>query len=461
MEILGKFRCKGKIVMSTRKKLFIWIAIAIPPFSFFALLAKSLPVLPVADDYVAILDFLLRWRKVSGFGHLALILTFQHYDYRCIFRNAILAAQYVLLGHTDIRGLSILGDLFVLPIFAALYLIWRECGRPQDYSLLVFVPVSWIFFQLQYEGTLNFPTPALQILPVTLFVLLTCWLASKTSAWAYSGSLLGLLFCIASNGDGLFMTVVGAIVYLQRKEYKKLAGWSICCVLACLVYFHGYNFAVGEVHTHSSNNVISIFQHLSLAYALAFLGDIAAVQNPLPAILFGIVLVGVFLWATWDRLFERRPALYYPMLFVMITGAAVSGHRSSLGLVTALNSAYRINSLILVILLYLFLADKFHGISMRPLALRVGVCVFAGLLVAFNLISDRGGEKVLVTKRAKEEAAMLRWERHEPRPAIVASSTDDLTVRGEMKGNFEPVEPTLSDSIREGIYKLPELTTGN
>jgi hypothetical protein len=149
------------------------------------------------------------------------------------------------------------------------------------------------------------------------------------------------------------------------------------------------------------------------------------------------------------------------MLFVMITGAAVSGHRSSLGLVTALNSAYRINSLILVILLYLYLADKFHGISMRPLALRVGVCVFAGLLVAFNLISDRGGEKVLVTKRAKEEAAMLRWERHEPRPAIVASSADDLTVKGEMKGNFEPVEPTLSDSIREGIYKLPDLPTGD
>jgi hypothetical protein len=172
----------------------------------------------------------------------------------------------------------------------------------------------------------------------------------------------------------------------------------------------------------------------------------------------------MFLWATWDRLFERRPALYYAMLFYIITGAAVSGHRSLLGLVSALHSGYRVNSMMLVILLYFYLADKFYGVSLRPLTLRVGVFAFAVLLIAFNVLSDRGGQKVLLTKRVKVEEGMLRWVRHEPQPVVAASTADILTLplaEEESKGTFDPVEPTLSDSIREGIYILPKLTTEN
>ncbi|MDR3410847.1 MAG: hypothetical protein P4L87_07895 [Formivibrio sp.] len=446
--------------MPALKRAFLWIALVIPPLSFYTLLAKSLPTLPFADDYIGILNYLLQWKKASGLGHLNLILTYQHYDYRCMFRNAIIGTQYSIIGHTDIHSLSILGDLFVIPIFGVVYLIWRECDRPREYTLLAFVPVSWILFQLQYEGTLNFPTPEFQILPVTLFVLLTCFLASKSSTPAFWGAIVGLLFCIASNGNGLFMTIVGAIIYLQRKEFKRLAAWCGCCLVACLVYFHGYDFTVGQARTHSSNNVLSIFQHLSPAYALAFLGDIAAVSNPFPAMLFGIVLLCVFIFATRDRLFERRPALYYSALFFFITAAAVSGHRSDLGLVTALHSAYRINSTVLLILLYLYLVDRFYGARVRLVFLRVGAGLFALLLVGFNIASDRGGEKVIITKRHKVEIAMLRWQRHEPRPPI-SLSADDLTAENEERGSFEPIEPNLSDAIREGILILPKLPIGD
>jgi hypothetical protein len=447
--------------MSLRKKALAWFALAIPPLSFFILLAKSLPRIPMGDDYVSLLDFLLRWKNTSGLNHFALILTYQQNEYRCMVRNAIFAAQYSLLGHADVHALSILGDLLILPIFAALYLIWRECGRPQDYRLYAFVPVSWLLFQLQYEGCLNYLTTEFQHLPVTLFVLLTCWVAGKTGRWAYLWALLGLLLCIASDANGLFMTVIGALIYLERKEYKKLAGWCSCSLLAGLFYFHGYNFSGGPAQGNSSNIVISIFQHFSPVFALAFLGDIAAVQNPLPAILFGIVLIGLFLWATWDRLFKRWPALYYSMLFFVITGAAVAGHRSNLGIVTALNPTYRINSLMLVILLYLFLADKFYGVSLRPLTLRAGVVAFATLLIAFDVLSDRGGQKVLLTKRAMAEAAMLRYVRHEPQPVIVASPADDLSaaLESKHKTGFGPIEPTFSDSMQAGILILPVLHT--
>jgi hypothetical protein len=107
------------------------------------------------------------------------------------------------------------------------------------------------------------------------------------------------------------------------------------------------------------------------------------------------------------------------------------------------------------------LADKFYGIRVRPLILRAGACIVGVLLLGFNYESDRGGEKLILTGQHKLEVAMLRWERHEPRPPISASSADDFTAENEIKGFYEPNEPILSESIREGIYKLPKLSTGN
>jgi hypothetical protein len=449
--------------MSALKRISIWIAIVIPPFSFYVLLARSINSFPIGqDDYGAVLNFLLQWKTESGIKHIVQILTFQHNEYRCIFANAIIGIQFAILGHTDLMALKILGDLFVIPLFGVLYLIWRDCGRPRDYTLVAFVPVSWILFQLQYEGTLNYTISGLQCVPVILFALLTCFLATKASNAAFLGATLSLLLCIASYGDGLFLIPVGGLIYLQRREFRRLVAWCCCSAVACLVYFLGYNFLTVEaVRAHSNNDILSILQHLSLVFALAFLGNIAAILNPVPAVLFGMVLLGVFIFATWDRLFSRHPALYYSALFFLVTAVAVSGLRSPKGLEWSLNSPYRINSTVLSILLYLYLADKAYAVRVRPLILKVGGCIFGVLLLGFNFASDRGGQKVLLLKKQRVEAGILRWERHEPGPPMIASTPDDLTAGRENGASFQPPEPILSESIREGIYKLPELPVGN
>jgi hypothetical protein len=114
---------------------------------------------------------------------------------------------------------------------------------------------------------------------------------------------------------------------------------------------------------------------------------------------------------------------------------------------------------VLVILLYLYLADKAYGVNVRPFMLRVGACVFGGLLLGFTFASDWGGEKVLLLKRHRAEVSMSLWERHKPQPSMTTLGPDDLTVGRENSGSFWPDKygPVLSESIREGIYKLPEI----
>lgn len=438
--------------MSIVKKASVWFAMLIPPIVFYALLAKTLMSFPLQDDYHAILGFLLQWKGKRGFGRIVEIVSFQHNDYRCMFENAIVALQYTVLGHTDLKALSILGDLCVIPLFAVLYLIWRECGRPLDYRLLAFVPVSWILFQLQYESTLNFATSGLQCIPVLMFALLTCYFAAKAGKLAFLGAIVSLLLSIASYANGLFLIPVCSILFLQRREFKRLAVWCLVGAISCLVYFYGYNFAAESASTHMDNIVLGILGRFSPIYATAFLGSIAAIRNPLPAIVLGITLVGIFAFATRDRLFARQPALYYSALFILVTGLAVSGLRSSYGLASALGSRYRINSTLLFILLYLYLADKFYGIHVRPIALKISAVALGVLLVGFTLESDRAGEKLLLAKRRAVEVEMLRWQQHDSRRPIDPAFPGDFTAVNEVNGLFDPIEPFFSDSIREGIY---------
>jgi hypothetical protein len=449
--------------MSGAKKAFFWVGLLVPPIIFYTALARSLSDLPFADDYDTVLGFLLQWRNRGWADHLVQIFTFQHNDYRCMLENAVVGAQYGLLGHTDIRVLSILGNLLIIPIFWVLYLIWRDCGRPREYTLLAFVPVSWMLFQLQYEGTLDYATCGLQCIPVVLFALLTCYLAAKRSRAAFLGTLASLLLCIASFGNGLFLIPIGALLYFERREFKRLAAWSAVSVAACLLYFHKYNFAAEATNTHVHNNVLGIVQHFSPLYAAAFLGSVGAVRNPAPAILLAAALAGLFIYATRDRLFARQPALYYSAMFIVITGLGVSGLRSSFGISQALDSRYRINSTVLMILLYLYLADKFYEVRVPKLMWRTGVALTGMLLAGFNLASNYAGGKFLAARRDALEAEMVRWQRHDPRSTFAPASLNDYSVENKRfqahlnDGLYYPIEPFLSNAVREGIYALPEL----
>lgn len=430
------------------------VAIAIPPIAFYILLAHSVTKLPFADDYDSVLAYLLTWKSQSGFQHIVQIFTAQHNEYRLIFENAIFGIQYSILGHTNLEFLSVLGNAFVVPVFLVLYLIWRDFGHSGDFALFAFIPASWLLFELQYASTLNCAMNPLQSVPVICFMLLTCWLAVRPGNAAYLGCLVSLLLCISSSGNGLFMIPLGCLIFLQRKQYRRLAGCVAVGAAMGVVYFAGYTVRASSNGAHHS--LLDSARHISLGYGAAFLGSIATKANPIPAIALTVLLVVIFIFATRDRLYERNPALYYSSVFFFITGLAVSGIRSDRGLITALGSRYRINSAVLVILLYFYLADKFRDLRISRPAGIASICLAAMILAGFTYESDKGGERLLLLRRQKVRSAMLRWERHEPRPPIVASGPDDFTVENDKKGLYEPIEPILVDAIREGIYQLPD-----
>ena len=432
--------------------------IVAPPVIFYSLLFRSLSVFPFFDDYNSVLEFLLRWKQESGLGHIVEILTFQHNEYRLIFENAVFATQYTLAGQTNLKFLSVLGDFFVVPLFLVLCLIWSQGTLPKSRGLMSLVPISWLLFQLQYAGTMNWSMASLQNIPALLFVFLSIYLISTEGRiWRFAVSLLCVGLSVASSGSGLFLIPVGGVILFQQRKVKRLWIWLVVGALVCSAYFYKYNFASSR--THSDHNVLSSINHLSLPYAAAFLGASAATERtPLTAVALGIALVVLFVLATHDKMYRRNPSLYYSALFLILAAVGVSGLRSESGLATSIASRYRINSALMLILMYLYLAQKLEHVLFNKTVSKALLSLCWVTLVAFTLISDVAGYKSLLARRAKLDAAMLSWQRNGHR--VDQSRKSPNSIPRTFKDNsyyFEPIEPDLTEAIDAGIYPMPKV----
>ena len=431
---------------------FCVILLLCPIVFFYALLSSTLTGLPFNDDYNAVLMFLLRWHAASGWHKAALIWNHQHNEYRLAFQNTIYALQYGALGQVVMKPLTVLGDLLVLPLFGMLWLLWRAYNLPLRYALPAFVPVAWILFQLQYASTLNCVMAPLQNVAVLVFTLAVFYFGTRPRWEAFAGAIVSLALAVASSGGGLFVGPVLCLFYLQKRSWARLSLTIVASVALGFFYMHGK-----PIHEHDPNqgDLASFLHQISLPYGAAFLGSIATTNNPLPAIAFAAILFGVFVWETRDRLYRLNPGLYYTTLFFFAQGLAVSCLRAPRGLVSALGSRYRINSAVLAILIYFYLAERARSWQLTS-TFRTTALTLAGLLlVAFTFASDKAGNTLLAERRAKVQAGIRAWE-SDPAPFFIeAAKSADIAEEERKREMYDPVEPTLSKAIEEGIYKVP------
>lgn len=433
------------------------VALALAPIVlFYVLLFKALTGLPFNDDYRAVLGAVLQALPAHGWHVLGPIFMHRHNEYLLIFGNALYVLQYKLLGPLHFKLLTVAGDLLVLPLFWVLWLLWKDFELPRRYSLLAFVPVSWLLFELQYASTLDCVMAPLQNVAVLVFTLAAFHFGTRPGKRDFTLGLLFAALSLSASGGGLFVGPVLGLRYLQGRAWVRFGITFIFSLVLGLAYLHGTKVAGAQ-----STGLGEAVHNFSLAYSAAFLGSVAAGSKPLPAVIFAVGLLALFVYATVDRLDRRNPGLYFVTLFFFIQSLAVSSFRSGRGLETALGSRYRINSVILVILLYFFVADKFRGLSLSR-SLRVGGLVLAGVvLMGFNLASDRAGYRLLHLRRALVQEGIARWENHESLPTSTAAAgpaatgTPDYMRKNEQSGMYEPIEPFLTDAIRAGIYVLP------
>ncbi len=438
-----------------------WLTFSIagaPALAFYWLLLKSVGNLPVVDDYHSVLDFVNRFSQMPDLGsRLSYIVNFQHNEYKLMLESAIFAAQHQWFGGVDFAILSMLGNSFVLLIFALLASAFRISTQSNATRVLLLLPVGLMLFQLQYASTLNFSMAGLQNIPVLAFALLALMLLVDESPVRFAGACLAMLLAIAASGSGFLLAPVGALMLAERRRWKHAAAWLAVTAAIAFVYFGHY-----EVHTaHASppGAEAKSAAHFDVVYMLAFLGSsVARYQGYLPSVGVGIAILVVWAFAARAGYSRENPAIFYFCIFLLLTAAGVSAIRSGLGIEQSLASRYRIYSNLLLILSYVFFVERYL-LSMKDVRRRraiVGVLVACGL--AFCVLSDIAGYRFLKGRQQAVAYAMAVWKSSNSTAASdphspASLSLDPAVSRQLASGLYTPATATLKESMRLGVYQ--------
>jgi hypothetical protein len=441
----------NRIAMADSRRLMLAIClILLPIISFYAILARRSVNVPFLDDYNGVLEFLEHFSALPNtWAKVGYVVLTQHNEYKTVFANSIIALQYGISGHPNFVLLSWLGNIFVLALF---YLMWRYFLVEEENTsrrLLLFAPVAYLLFQLQYAETLNWSSPGLQNIPVLIFAFAAIAALFESNRRSFVLGCILMMFSIAASGNGFALLPVGIVMLFQKRAWRRLVLWTLTAGICAAVYFYHYNFHSSQQDPNRS--VLHSTHYLNPIFTLSFMGSALSFRVPVIknlSILCGALICVLILLMAKRRFDKSNPAFFNFSAFLVLTAIGVSGIRSKLGIEASLAGRYRIYSDILLICCYVFVMESYlwgHRLQRR---------LFQAALVAsilFWAVFDRHGNTYLLNRDRSIMVGVEQYKisNHEQGPVFI---TSDERVTHSMNIWARPIMETSEST---GLYRLP------
>jgi hypothetical protein len=253
------------------------------------------------------------------------------------------------------------------------------------------------------------------------------------------------------------------LILFSQKRWLWAAAWSCMAGLLAGIYFFHYNHQSSQ--SAPGQSVFAVLFHFNLVYFISFLGSAAESTTRLPfrgaSIVFGLVLLFGIGYALRRGYYRRNPFLAAACLFILLTGIAVAGLRSDLGLVQSLSSRYRIYSDLLIIFAYIFFADEFVEPAKDATFARR---LYLGALLAslaFCLVNDRMGYHSLMKRRNLAIAgihAFLHPDPANPNPSPVLFDKEEDRIKPDNQRFVIRARSILIQSTELGIYEPVDMS---
>jgi hypothetical protein len=448
-QVISKGSCIGVFEDVGRTRRMAWAGVLLPLTIFWATCLRFLSPLPVADDYDAILLFLVHLKQLpTRSAKISTILFEQHNEYKLIWGNAVTALQYKLFGHVDFIALSLLGDLQVMLLA---WLLWKAFARETIQGtcrLVLFVPVAMLLFQTNYAETLNWSMAALQNLGVITFALLSLWLLQRSTVGDFAGACAALVFSIAASGNGFFLLPVGLLLLSQQQRHKRMAVWILVCFLCAVLYFHHYTFRATAAGTHNGLHPI---------FLLSLLGSFAGVKAPflqyasLPA--GACVLIGTAYTLTL-RFYRRNATIAGFLAFVLITIIGISVTRGGSGYANSLSMRYKLYADLALICLYAAGIERMEATSLEQQRRTYRLVLAAACLFFFGQTMFGLRFMRLRLLDLNHGLALYQGSRGTEGPVPVSAKGTQEETKATLAFN-EHFRKVLWDASAANIYHLP------
>jgi hypothetical protein len=432
--------------------------LALPAVLFYAVLFRELVNIPYYDDYGTMLGFMNQLVVLDGFSAKSLyFLAAQHNEYKLFFVHGIAWLQCALFGQLNFRALALFGDVFVLLLAILLWKMFLPNCKDLSARLAFFIPVSWLFFQLQYWETSNWAIASLQNTPILFFSIGAIYLLVKGTLPAFWAAVLSFILAVATSGNGFLLIPVGLLILALDRRLLRIVIWLLASAACIAAYAYRYN--LNSSQTVPDHSVLSTFHPWSPVYVVAFIGSAAGLPFKLGSILLGVILCIFFIVMARRGYVRRNPLVSYCVLFLLLTAIGVAGLRSDFGLAQALSSRYTIYSVLFLIFAWFAIVEEFLQRRRVPFLSNNVFLAAVAISILFSLCVDGLGYLEIAGRARGLTQGMSAYEHSVssgaiagPSPKLVTRTPDPYTEPFNLRAR-----PILAQSIRLGVYRPPSL----
>ena len=434
-----------------RKNLLVlaWLTLVAPITAFYAILYRESNNLPELDDYDAVLGFLNTFFTLHGTGQrLSFFLSSMHVQYKLLFEHLIFVVEAGLTGRVNFFFLQQLGNIFVLLIALVLWLLFEPPDRPDVNRLLLFSPVIFLVFSLQYAGTLDWAMGSLQNITVVFFALLCFYLLPLPRRGAFLAACLSLVCAIASSGNGFFVGLSGGLFLFQMRRRRRALAWVLLTAVMVGIYAYHYSAPPQPPSPHTAHQLRVI-----LRFPIVFLGS--TLGRLIPSLLLGSLLVLFALYLTIKQQWRTLdPRTFYMATFVLITALAVDYTRNFHGLRGAYVPRYRIYSQLSLAVLYMAALHLRVSRVLPRRLMRPALVAFAGSALFFCVYTDIFQYRLLHHRMQLVQNHYASWMCDGTHVSLVPDE-DPAMEDPEMVVFRRRAVTTLQRSIDLGLYRPP------
>ncbi|MCF0073103.1 hypothetical protein LZD49_21670 [Dyadobacter sp. CY261] len=343
--------------------------------------------IPKWDDH-ALKTFIVEYAQAGDWQGKIQALFKQHNEHRISLTRLFAWIDYAIFGHLNYRHLMTAGNLLLLAVIP----LWYDLLKKNKKPLFALVPIPFLWMTLAFWENMYWGMSAVQNFGVVTLVLWTLYLVINPKVLPFSIAILLSVVTVLTSGNGLMVLPLGALLLFLSQNRKRFALWIVVSIAEVVCYFYWYTKP--ESNPESRASIIQLAKGY-MAFLGSFAESIPVLDHFKVCLFIGIVLflVAVSIVSTtlfrivrnkYSVKFERTTDLFClgAILFILGTALVVVYSRAGFGLEGLITSRYKIYSVLLLIVAYLYVVIPIRGSFLSPY-----ITAIVALAVTFNVFS--------------------------------------------------------------------------
>ncbi len=420
----------------------------VPIVTAYAIMARYAVDVPFIDDYRTLVGFAVKYTALpTASARLHYIFADQYTEYKMVLLHLLTASELAISHHVSMALEYWIGNLSLLPLLYLIWLMFARGASSLERRLLVFLPVVFYLFSLNYWEALDWAATGVAYLGTIVLSLLAIYLLAEEGGrrgWRDAAACLAALAASLISLTGFLLGPLGLAVLVRRRAWRTAWAWCGVFALALTPYLLSYTRAGANPGTGPAIWIPKYF--------LTFVGGGAMmVRFAVPA---GVLVLVLFAIAVRTGFYANHKAAVLGAGWLLGCAAMAAIGRGRTGAEFAASPRYKIYSDLLLIFCYGFLAERLAFSRLSPRSRR---WVYAGTLTLTACFCVAAQHQAATSLRERRAMLLAGVEHYRQAPAANSPMFFNVPQFDRFFADFEvQARKDVGDAEREGIYHLPD-----